>query len=193
MDKKKVSGFFMLLGVICITVASVITFNNIYNDYKGKKSSLEVFNILDREISRDSYKIKDEGRMKTIEVNGRKYIGLLEIQSIGLKLPIQWEWSYEDLEISPCRYKGSIKDDSMVLMGHNYNSHFSNIKKLNKGDEVKFTDVEGIQYKYQVKEKEELHKTKVEDMISGDWDLTLFTCSYNRINRVAIRCERLMG
>lgn len=183
----------MLLGVICITVASVITFNNIYKDYKGKKSSLEVFNILDKEISRDSYKIKDEGRMKKIEVDGRKYIGLLEIQSIGLKLPIQWEWSYEDLEISPCRYKGSMKDDSMVLMGHNYNSHFSNIKKLNKGDEVKFTDVEGIQYKYQVKEKEELHKTKVEDMISGDWDLTLFTCSYNRINRVAIRCERLIG
>lgn len=191
MDKKKASGIVTLLGVICITIASIITFDNIYKDYKGKKSSLEVFNILDGKISRDIYKIKDDGRMKKLEVNGRNYIGLLEIQSIGLKLPIQWEWSYDDLEVSPCRYKGSIKDDSLVLMGHNYNSHFSNIKKLNIGDEVKFIDVEGVEYRYRVKEKEELHKTKVEEMVSGDWELTLFTCSYTRVNRIAIRCEKL--
>lgn len=191
MSKKKFSEIFILLGVISITVAAIITFNNIYKDYKGKKNSLEIFNILDKEISRNS-KVQDEGRMKTIEIDGRKYIGLLEIKSIGLKLPIQWTWSYEDLEISPCRYRGSIKEDSMILMGHNYSSHFSNIKKLNKGDEIEFIDVEGIEYKYKVKEKEEIHKNRVEDMINGEWDLTLFTCAYNRKDRVAIRSNRII-
>jgi sortase A len=35
-----------------------------------------------------------------------------------------------------------------------------------------------------------LRPTAVEEMISGDWDLTLFTCTIGGATRVTIRCEK---
>ncbi|MGL5646288.1 MAG: sortase [Clostridium sp.] len=191
MNKKKIANTLIKIGTLFIILASIITIDNIYKDYKGKRESKNMLEILENKIKLDNTKIRGEGRMKSVEINGKHYIGILEIKEINLKLPIQLNWSYEDLEISPCRYNGSVYDDTMVLMGHNYNSHFSLIKKLTKGSEIKFTDVEGIEYKYKVEKLESLHKTKVEEMIIGEWDLTLFTCSYNRIDRVAVRGARI--
>ncbi|MGL4874532.1 MAG: sortase [Clostridium sp.] len=191
MDKRKISNILIIIGALFIIIASIITISNIYKDYKGKKESKNMLELLEKNINLEDTKIRGEGRMKSVEIKGKHYIGLLEIKEINLKLPIQLDWSYESLETSPCRYSGSVYDDTMVLMGHNYNSHFSTIKKLKEGSEIKFIDVEGIEYKYKVEKLESLHKTKVEEMVSGNWDLTLFTCSYNRIDRVAVRGVRI--
>ena len=37
-----------------------------------------------------------------------------------------------------------------------------------------------------------LDHTAVEDMISGEYDLTLFTCTYGGENRVTVRCDRVV-
>ncbi|MGL4874886.1 MAG: sortase [Clostridium sp.] len=191
-SKKDISRICILLGTVCIMISLIIVCNNIYRDYRGKKLSEDRLKTLNEEINIDKSKIKGEGRMPTIEIDGREYIGILKIKELSLELPVQLDWSYEDLEISPCRYTGSVREDSMVIMGHNYNSHFTPIKSLEKGSEIIFIDVEGIEYKYKVTEIEKLHKTKVLDMVTGDWDLTLFTCDYNRTNRVAVRAERII-
>lgn len=44
-------------------------------------------------------------------------------------------------------------------------------------------------YKYSCKAIETLEPTQVEEMITGDWDLTLFTCTYNNAKRVGYRFE----
>ena len=44
-------------------------------------------------------------------------------------------------------------------------------------------------FAYQVTDREELPGTAVEDMSAGNWDLTLFTCTYGGQNRITIRCE----
>lgn len=52
-----------------------------------------------------------------------------------------------------------------------------------------FTDVDGNQFVYEVAGKEVLAGTDVEEMKSGDWDMTLFTCTYSGRTRMTIRCE----
>ena len=37
-----------------------------------------------------------------------------------------------------------------------------------------------------------LGKYDVEKMTSGDWDLTLFTCTYGGKSRVTVRCQRMV-
>ena len=54
--------------------------------------------------------------------------------------------------------------------------------------EVSFTDAVGNVFLYTVAELETLGKTDVEEMQAGDWDLTLFTCTYGGKNRVTVRC-----
>lgn len=49
-------------------------------------------------------------------------------------------------------------------------------------------DADGICYQYEVAGLEELGGTAVEEMQAGDWELTLFTCTYGGRTRVTVRC-----
>ena len=57
------------------------------------------------------------------------------------------------------------------------------------GSEVIFTDMDGNRFIYAVSETEQLPGTAIEEMKSGDWDLTLFTCTIGGAARVTVRCE----
>lgn len=46
------------------------------------------------------------------------------------------------------------------------------------GDPVYFTGMNGTRWRYQVAERTVLAATAVEEMTSGAYDLTLFTCTY---------------
>jgi sortase A len=78
----------------------------------------------------------------------------------------------------------------MVLMGHNYVSHFGKLSNLQLGDVVRFTDMDGAVIEYAVVGKDLLPAAAVEEMTSGDFDLTLFTCNYSGKSRVTIYCDR---
>lgn len=124
-------------------------------------------------------------------VDGVDYIGVIAVPSLSLELPVASEWSYERLKISPCRYSGSVYSGDMVLCAHNYSSHFGQIKTLKPGDAVVFTDVDGNVYNYEVAELETLQPAAVDEMKSGEWDLTLFTCTIGGQTRVTVRCDRV--
>lgn len=124
-------------------------------------------------------------------VDGVDYIGVIAVPSLSLELPVASEWSYERLKISPCRYSGSVYSGDMVLCAHNYSSHFGQIKTLKPGDAVVFTDVDGNVYNYEVAELETLQPAAVDEIKSGEWDLTLFTCTIGGQTRVTVRCDRV--
>lgn len=126
-------------------------------------------------------------------IDGRSYIGVLEILSLSLQLPVIGSWSYAELREAPCRYAGSAYQKNMVIAGHNYSSHFGNLKNLSQGDTVIFTDVDGNRFHYRVIELETLAPDAVDDLTSGDWDLTLFTCTIGGRSRVTVRCSEVAG
>ena len=118
----------------------------------------------------------EDKKMTEAEINGYLYIGYLSVPDLGLELPILSSWSYPKLNISPCRYTGSIRGEDLVLMAHNYNSHFGRLSQLDLGDTILFTD---------------MAPTDVVEMTSGDFDLTLFTCTYGGGSRVTVYCDRV--
>lgn len=122
-------------------------------------------------------------------IDGWEYIGVLEIGALELVLPVMSGWSYPGLRKAPCRYQGSVYSHDLILAGHNYSSHFGNLKTLAPGEEIVFMDVLGNRFVYELADREELPGTAVEDMESGDWDLTLFTCTLGGRSRVTLRCE----
>ncbi|MDR1590193.1 MAG: sortase [Oscillospiraceae bacterium] len=130
------------------------------------------------------------GGYKTITIDGEQYIGLLRIPALGLSLPVMRDWSYERLKISPCRYSGSVDEDTIVIAAHNYKRHFGNIHLLSYGDALTFTDAQGVTTEYTVAEIETLEATAVTDMTQSGYALTLFTCTYGGAARVALRFVR---
>lgn len=129
--------------------------------------------------------------MTVSEIDGYGYIGFISFPTLGTELPIMADWSYPQLKISPCRYTGSVFTDDLVLMAHNYWRHFGQINDLRTGDRVIFTDMDGNIYYYEVAAVDVLQPTAIEEMTAGEYDLTLFTCTYGGQSRVTVRCDRV--
>ena len=130
--------------------------------------------------------------MTEVEIDGYAYIGYLSIPSLNLELPIMADWDDTRLEIAPCRYTGSVRGEDLVLMAHNYATLFGGLSKLSEGDSVIFTDMDGVRTEYQVVGQDILEPSAVEEMTSGDFDLTLFTCTYGGKSRVTVYCDRVL-
>ncbi len=141
------------------------------------------------EVYIPDYILNPEMEMPVEEIDGQQYIGVLRIPALSLELPVIREWSYPSLQIAPCRYAGSAYLNNMIIAAHNYYSHFGYLKNLSQGDEITFTDMDGNEFRYEVAELETLSPFAIEEMTSGDWDLTLFTCTVGGQSRVTVRCE----
>ena len=135
------------------------------------------------------YEKNPEMEMPTVEIDGQECIGTIEIPALELKLPVISEWSNEKLKKAPCRYSGSAYLNNLIIAGHNYRTHFSGIKYLKVDDEVIFRDTAGNEFSYSVSAIEKVDEHDIEEMESGDWDLTLFTCTKGGRARVAVRCK----
>jgi len=134
--------------------------------------------------------VNPQKEMKTAEIDGHEYIGFVGIPALGLELPVMADWDYDKLKIAPCRYSGSVFTGDLVVMAHNYKKHFGSLSTLRPGDSVTFTDMEGQTLYYEVAALDVLSSTAVEDMTSGEFDFTLFTCTYGGESRVTVRCDR---
>lgn len=132
-----------------------------------------------------------DSTMTEVEIDGYRYIGYLTVPALELELPVMSDWSYPQLKIAPCRYTGSTKTDDLVIAAHNYARHFGNLSSLEPGTAVYFTDMDSVASAYEVAAIEVLAPTAVEDMTAGEYDLTLFTCTYGGQSRVTVRCERV--
>lgn len=133
---------------------------------------------------------EEDKEMTEVEIKDNRYIGFLSIPDLGLELPIMSTWSYPQLNIAPCRYAGSVRGEDLVLMAHNYDSHFGRLSQLDLGDGVSFTDMDGQTIYYEVVGKDVLDPSAVEEMTSGAFDLTLFTCTYGGGSRITVYCDR---
>lgn len=193
-SRKRRGTLWMIIGVILILTALGLACYNLWDE---KRADQERYEILE-ELEPKAVKIKDiipdyqkfpEMEMPVEEINKNLYIGILEIPSLGLKLPVMSDWSYPKLKLSPCRYEGSVYQNNLIISAHNYQCHFGNIKRLIQGDEVIFTDLDGNVFDYKVVEMEVIAPMDIDGMKSGTWDMTLFTCTYGGQDRVTVRCE----
>lgn len=214
---KKLGRGLMIIGLVLIAAALSLAGYNEYTDYKAKRNASQILNkmsdlvpgaaeilsgsdiisdinistsnsdemIVTEELSENETVIPE---MDTIIIDGQSYIGFISVPSLELSLPVMSEYVYENLKIAPNRYSGSIYTDDLVIAGHNYKSHFNPLQNVEIGSEVLFTDVNGISYLFTVTDREVLEPEQIDDMITSDYDLTLFTCTYGGMTRLAVRC-----
>lgn len=210
MSKKKknwIGKIFTITGLLLFAAALALSVYNLWDGYRAEQSReklLEEYRDKNQNISDEGeqaeesdgqipdYQLNPEMEMPEItleDLDGAACIGVLEIPKIDLKLPVLSEWSYPLLKKAPCRYSGSAYLDNLVIAAHNYRTHFGKLKELETGDEVIFTDAAGNRFEYKVAVVEALTPQSVEDMTSGEWALSLFTCTLDGKNRVTVRCD----
>ena len=180
----------VILGIMMITGALGLILRNRQEEIRAAYTVQDVMAQMESGVIVAPEETAAE-EMPTVSVDGHGYIGYLSVPALELELPVMGQWSYEDLKIAPCRYAGSLSTEDLVVMAHNYESHFGRLDELEPGDRVSFTDPDGVTTAYQVEEVELLEAGDVEEMTGGEWNLTLFTCTYGGKNRVTVRCRIL--
>ena len=198
----KKNRMLLVVGTVLIAAALIQTSYNLVSDYTAGKTAEQAANKITQAISQTgNNEAVTESSMTAVEaastphitVDGVSYIGILNIPSLGLELPVAADWSYDLLQKSVCVYAGSMAADNFVVCGHSYRSHFGSLQQLGNGDLVTITDAGGTIREYQVEGIETLAPEAVEEMVSSGYDLTLFTCTFGGGSRIAVRCNELNG
>ena len=202
--RKKLGLVCMILGIVLLLGAAALLVYNRNEATQAEAAVREVLPVLLEKIEKEKEEAPEVPThdvpqelltpedlvMGEMEIDGHSYIGFLSIPALELELPVMSDWSYPQLKIAPCRYSGTIKGGDLVLMAHNYARHFGGLSQLTEGEPVFFTDAGGRVYQYQVAAVGVLPPTAVEEMTAGEFDLTLFTCTYGGSNRVTVYCDK---
>ena len=206
--KNRIGNILKGAGLIMVTAAVLLLVYNLWDGHRARESEEAILAeylqenkkasespdasdkedeqnipdyILNPDMDMPEYTLKSLGDVACI--------GILEIPALNLELPVISSWSYSSLRLAPCRYSGSAYKGNLVIAAHNYQSHFGGLRTLPEGSEVFFTDAVGNRFSYYVAVTEALTPWSVDDMTSGEWPLTLFTCTLDSQNRVTVRCE----
>ena len=198
---------FMLIGAALVFGAGWLLLNNQQEDRAAEVFVRDVMPQIQQQIRQETEAPESEPEMTeyvpaeflTPEdlvmtekvIQGYAYIGYLSIPELELELPVMSGWDSRRLQISPCRYTGTIRGEDLVIMAHNFRSHFGQLSKLAVGSRLQFADMDGKIWDYEVAAMDILAAEAVEEMTAGEYDLTLFTCAPNRTHRVTVRCNKI--
>ena len=207
MRKNSKGNILISLGILMILGAIGLTGYNLWDANRAHEAAEKVTDQLIEKIDENvkneeaAAPYADPNTPMPVEViDGYEYIGILEIPSEDLSLPVMKEWDYTRLKISPCRFTGSYYSDDLVICAHNFDRHLGRLLHIELGVDVYFTNVEGLTIHYIVTNRETVQPTDVELMIENtgnsetsllDWDMTLFTCNLGGQTRCAVRCSRV--
>lgn len=196
--RKKFGAFCMILGALLLFSAVFLLIYNHVEASKAGQSSAQVVSQL-KDVIPDSENqptdpvaepdISKANPMETVEIDGYDYIGYLRVPLLGLELPVVSGWDYQALQVAPCRFSGSVAQKNLVVIAHNYSSHFGNLDQLQFEDEVLFTDVTGAVTAYRVDCVDVVPPSSAEEVVSGDFDLALVTCTYGGKTRFVVYCD----
>ena len=206
MHRNTKGNLLITLGILLIAAAAGLAGYNLWDAGRAQKAAEEITGQL---ISDIESKVEDgktaapyvdpNTPMPVEMIDGYEYIGVLEIPSEGLALPVRKERDDTRLKISPCRFTRSYYSDDLVICAHNYMRHLGPLLQIGIGEDIYFTSVDGLTIHYIVTNRETVEPTAVEQMIENtsnsgtsllDWDLTLFTCNLGGQTRCAVRCSR---
>ena len=123
--------------------------------------------------------------------------GIIEIPKINIYYPVFSYLSEENLKVSPCKLYGTNLNENtnICIAGHNYNNDmfFSNIDKLQNGDEIYIYNNNGFKYIYKVFGKYEVKENDLSPIYNynkNEKTLTLITCNNLNNNRIIIKAKQ---
>ena len=127
-----------------------------------------------------------ENGMPVLSLEGRDFIGLLEMPAYGLSLPVCGTWG--QISQYPCRLGGSVYDRSIQIGATSQKGQLDFYRQISLGDRVYFTDMEGNRFSYEVTGiRYEKHADQAA-LCRQESDLTLFVQNIYGLEYIVIFC-----
>lgn len=89
----------------------------------------------------------------------------------------------------PGRFWGSIYDGTCILGGSNQEGQFAFCSRLDVGDDIVITDMQGVEFRCCVERIDRSQSADFEQLYHADYPLTLFVREKYESRYIVVRCD----
>lgn len=176
-------------GIVLLAAAAVMFAGRLYEKKQNGMDISEAAQRIEKLLPERSAGIAEErenAAMAAIEIDGKDFVGLLEIPDRNIKLPVAASWGTSDFSFRPARYTGSVYNNTLIIGGKYAEGNFDFIDSLEPGEEITFTDMFGFVFDYTVEKISHSDNADTETLKSVGGALTLFVKKDSRF--LIVRC-----
>lgn len=187
----------IILVILVIAFISLILYIGIkYIEHKSEENKLQ--DVVSEFKNKLEITNKESNEIE-LEYNGYKVVGIINIPKLKIKFPILDKTNDDTMKVSVTKFWGNNVNDigNFTIAGHNNldGTMFSNIKKLNIGDEIELTDLSGKTLKYEIFDKYVIDPNDIsctKSVYKNKKEVTLITCTNGRLNRLVIKANEII-
>ncbi len=191
MSKKKFTSVLIGIGIFLILSAVILGIFDIIKNSPNTKACQEIiFEMrgLMPEIQNGVPDSKTNISMPMLEIDGMNFIGIIEIPAFNITLPVYSTWNTAKLSKFPCRYMGSVYNNTLIIGGSDNKGQFDFMKIISENDYVFFTDTTGMRYSYRVDNIEISKDASTESLKGEKGDLIFFARNTYSLDYTIVRC-----
>ena len=188
-NKKIISVISITLGAILV-IASIglLVYSMRGYEIDTNNAIVQIEKLLPK-ITQSVPHEKGNNDMPSMEIDGESYVALLEMDMYKFKMPVRSVWDEKAVEAVPCRYSGSIYNNSLVIAATDAEGQMDFVNSVNTGDRLTVTDMRGEQFSYKVVKVENSNTATDEELNTDEFDLTIFVEYSGPTDYLFIRCD----
>lgn len=194
MEKNKKSRLSFCLFIIGVVLIIISVVQCVYAYFVVKSIDVDCIETVKKienhlpEYQEGYRGISENSIMPSVEIDGTDFIGLIEVPGYDIKLPICSEWNTETVASCPCRYTGSVYNDTLIIGGADKEDQFGFADEIDVGNAVSVTDMTGQTCSYEVIKVNHVKNISKEKLRSEEDDLTLFVKRSYSSEYIIVRC-----
>lgn len=179
-----------LVGMLLLTAACAILFLWQWNIHAYRQQAQDYVHTLRGlipEVQNAAPEERRDNSMPVLSLEGRDFIGILEIPLHDSTLPVCADWG------NPSQYprclSGSIYDRSIQIGATSQPGQYDFYRELSVGDSVFFTDMEGNRYALEISDLRYKKHADQTTLQSCDAALTLFIKNVYAFEYLIVFCD----
>lgn len=180
----------ILSGIFLLTAACAILFLwhwNIHTSRQRTQDYVYILRGLIPEAQNSALEERRDNAMPRLSLDGRDFIGILEIPLYDSALPVCADWG------NPSQYprclSGSIYDRSIRIGATSQTGQYDFYRELSVGDSVFFTDMEGNRYTLEISDLRYAKQADQTALQSCNAALTLFIKNLYAFEYLIVFCD----
>lgn len=188
-NKKIISIISITLGAILV-IASIglLVYSMRGYEIDTNNAIVQIEKLLPK-ITQSVPQEKGNNTMSSMEIDGESYVALLEMDMYKFKMPVRSVWDEKAVEAVPCRYSGSLYNNTLVIAATDAEGQMDFVNSVNTGDRLTVTDMRGEQFSYKVVKVENSNTATAEELNTDEFDLTIFVEYSGPTDYLFIRCD----
>ena len=179
-----------ILGLTLVLISAIVLMGSEFLAIRNQKAAHSLAERLQGAIpavSEGDPQNYSNPAMPVLQLEGEDYSGLIQVPAFGVCLPLGSDWDSRTVSRYPCRFSGSVYDNSLIVGGSK--DQFDFCSRIDLGDHVTVTDMTGARFSYEVVRIDRRAHAEATVLQEGNFHLTLFAPDEATGNYIILRCE----